>query len=69
MTIAARRRVAKLVLLVSLVGGGAALAANTAMTSPTSDGGLPGDMCRLQLVSADGSFTTIAPTPTTRPCL
>ena len=42
MTITARRHTAMIALAVSLLGGGAALVANTAMLAPTADGGEPG---------------------------
>ena len=42
MSTSVRRRAAMVALAVSLLGGGAALAANTAMLAPTADGGEPG---------------------------
>ena len=42
MTTSVRRHTAMVALALSLLGGGAALAANTALLSPTADGGLPG---------------------------
>jgi hypothetical protein len=41
MSTTARRRTAKIVLAISILGG-AALAANNDLLSPTADGGLPG---------------------------
>jgi hypothetical protein len=42
MSTTARRRTAMVALVLSLFGGGAALAANNSLLSPTADGGLPG---------------------------
>ena len=41
MSTSVRRRTAMAVLALSLLGGGAALAANAAMLAPTADGGQP----------------------------
>jgi hypothetical protein len=56
MSTTARRRAARIVLALSLLGG-AALAANHALLSPTADGGLPGP-----IIGPGKTIPTLVPT-------